>query len=466
MPTTDTVPATFAAALDALGRVSKDVADYRTLDDATLLELNRLAGLERQLVDAHAVVLAGEIAYRSAAALGHDGLAQRAGYRTPEELVRVTARSTGRDASTAVRIGRMVREATDTAAPTEPWLLPLSAAITAGTLPIASADAIRTGLGAPTDGVTAADLADAAAELCAQAATLDPDRLFRKARELRDELDEAGIADRERERHDRRSLRFSRQPDGMGRLIWLLDPESAAIAADLYDRATSPRRGGPRFAPSEDATVDRILTDPRSTEQLASDVFLELLRHGADADDSQLLGSGAPVVTVLVTADTLQHGAGHGYLEGQPDPVSIETVERMLCTATIGTLVFDSSGQPLDLGRDQRLHSRTQRRALAVRDGGCRANCNRPPSWTEVHHIKHWGRDGGETNMVDAILLCRHHHLLFHNNHWEIFLKDSDYWLVPPPDIDPDQTPVLMQSKSPAWKQLTRAPDPAHKHTH
>ena len=466
MRTTDTLPATFAAALDALARVSKDAADYRSLDDATLLELTRLAALERQLVDAHAVVLAGEIDHRSAATLGHDGLAQRAGYRTPEELIRVSTRSTGREAATAIRIGRMVREAADSAAPTEPWLLPLSAAITAGTLPIASADAIRTGLGVPTDGVTAAELADAAALLCAQAATLDADHLFRKARELRDELDEAGIADRERERRDRRSLRFSRQPDGMGRLTWLLDPESAAVAADLYDRATSPRRGGPRFAASEDATVDRIMTDPRTTEQLASDVFLELLRHGSDADDSQLLGTGAPVVTVLVAADALERGTGHGHIEGQTDPVSMETVERMLCTATIGTLVFDPSGQPLDLGRDQRLHSRAQRRSLAVRDGGCRANCDRPPSWTEVHHIKHWGRDHGETNMVDAILLCRHHHLLFHNNHWEIFLKHGDYWLVPPPDIDPNQTPVLMQSKSPAWKQLMRAPDPKHEHAH
>ena len=45
--------------------------------------------------------------------------------------------------------------------------------------------------------------------------------------------------------------------------------------------------------------------DDRSTEQLASATFTELLRHGAAADSSQLLGSRAPVVRILINADTL-----------------------------------------------------------------------------------------------------------------------------------------------------------------
>jgi hypothetical protein len=364
-----------------------------------------------------------------------------------------------------VRVGRLLRDAASApdpitgkpAVPSQPWLQPVAAAITTGSLPIASADAIRTGLGEPGEGVTVAALTHAAASLCAEATALDADRIFRRARELRDELDAAGIADRERERRDRRSLRFVRQVDGMSRLTWLLDPESAAVAVELYDRATSPRRGGPRFATAQQETADRILADTRTTEQLASDVFLELLRQGAAADSTHLLGTGAPTVRVLVAADALNAREGSGRLEGQPDPVSIETVERMTCSGTTTPIVFDSVGQPLDLGREQRLFTRRQRVALAARDGGCRfPGCERPPSWAEAHHVHHWGRDNGRTDIAAGILLCRHHHLLLHNNHWEITRQAGDYWLVPPPDLDPGQVPILMPSKSAALRGLLR----------
>lgn len=468
MPSSSTLVADFTAAIDALTAVSREVGAYRGVDDATIIELNRLSSVERQLADTHAALIAGEIAQRSAPALGQSGLAQRQGFRTPEELVRVTSRSTVREASEAVRVGRMVREAQaaaepdpltgELAVPSEPWLRTVTEAITAGILPIASADAIRSGLGQPGEGVTDVLLADAAAQLCAEALMLDADRLFRRARELRDELDEAGIADRERQRHQHRSLRFSKLPDGMARISWLLDPESAAVAADLYDRATSPRRGGPRFVGSEaEAKAESILADSRTTEQLASDVFLELLRQGSGADSSQLLGSGAPSVRVLVTAKALDERFGHGRLEGQPDPISIESVERIVCSASIVPVVFDDNGQALDVGREQRLFTRRQRIALAARDGGCRVGgCDRPPSWTEAHHVKHWGRDHGRTDVVDGILICRHHHLLIHNNHWEIIRKGADYWLVPPPDVDPAQKPQLMPSKSKALGDLMR----------
>lgn len=451
MPLTDTLESTFAVALDALARVSKSALDYRALDDRALLELGRLAGLERQLVDAHAAVIAGEIERRSAPSLGHAGLAQRSGYRTTEELVRVSTRSTGRDAATAVRVGRMVREATDTSQPTEPWLLPVSEAVVAGTLPIASADAIRSGLGGPTESVPASSLADAAARLCAEAATLDPDRLYRRARELRDELDAAGIPDRESDRRARRSLRLRSNPDGSGELVWRFDPETAAIVTDLYDRATSPRRGGPRFV--DMAQADSIAADERTTEQLASDVFLELLRQGADADDSQLLGSGAPSIRVLVAA-----GASHGFIEGQSDPISAASIERLACSGSTVTIRVDAAGQPLDLGREQRLHNRAQRIALAARDGGCRMpNCDRPPSWCEAHHISHWRRDHGDTSVENGILLCRHHHLLVHNNGWEITRTGATYWLIPPHTVDASRQPRPMPSKSRAMRELMRA---------
>jgi hypothetical protein len=440
-----TSSAAFATAAAALESAPLSGSAYGGASEADLLALSREAARVRQLADAHLAIIAGEIARRSAPELGGSGMAQRLGLRTPEELVRVTTRSTAREAAAAVRVGRIVDS------PDQPWLAPVAEAMVEGRLPIASVDAIRAGLGAPAEGVTEASLTDAAAQLCASGAALDPDRLQRRARELRDDLDEAGIADRESARRSQRSLRFSRLPDGNSRAVWIMDPETSAVFGALYDRATSPRRGGPRFVGADDRkSADRILNDDRTTEQLASDVFLELLRHGADADSSELLGSGGAVIALHVSTESLTTRSGHGYIEGQADPVSIQTLERLACSGATVEVTFGADGQPLDVGREQRLYTRRQRRALAARDGGCVApGCDRPPSWTEAHHIKHWARDRGRTDIADGVLLCRHHHLLFHNNGWEIDRIGGDYWLVPPLSVDPAQQRILLETKSP-----------------
>lgn len=294
-----------------------------------------------------------------------------------------------------------------------------------GTLSVGAADSIRAGIGEPSTGVSESDLAEAIGLLCAEAATLDADRLFRRARELRNELEGASIAESESEseteteRRNARSLAITRLPDGMSRLTWLMDPETAAIATDLWDRATSPRRGGPRFvdAGSQDPErAKRIIDDHRSTVQLASDVFAELLRQGATADSFELLTSGTPVVHLLVLKSAL------------------------------------------DIGREHRLYTRKPRRALAIRDGGCMfPGCDRPPSWTEAHHTKHWRRDRGGTDIADGILLCRHHHLLCHNNHWEIQRVDDGFVLIPPVDVHRDQVPIPLPSKSAALRELRAA---------
>ncbi len=439
----------FAATIAAIETVPLSVDGYGDLVDSELLALSREASRVRQLADAHIAVIAGEIARRSARELGSSGLAQRLGLRTADELVRVTNGSTSREAMAAVRVGRVI------VTPEQPWLAPVSRAVVDGSLPVASADAIRAGLGSPTAGVSEAVLTDAAAQLCADVAALDPDRLQRRARELRDQLDEAGVAEREAARRSQRSLRFSRLPDGMTRAVWLMDPETSAVFGNVYDRATSPRRGGPRFVSDDaQALTEKILADERTTEQLASDVFLELLRHGSDADSSALLGTGGASVIVHVEATLLATRAGHGYIEGQHDPVSIDTIERLACSGGVTEVTFDSQGQPLDLGREERLYSRRQRRALAARDGGCVApGCDRPPSWTEAHHINHWARDGGRTDIADGILLCRHHHLLFHNNGWEIERVGGDYWLLPPRSVDPTQQRIRLESKNPVRRR-------------
>ncbi|MEB0292646.1 HNH endonuclease signature motif containing protein, partial [Cryobacterium sp. 10C2] len=127
-----------------------------------------------------------------------------------------------------------------------------------------------------------------------------------------------------------------------------------------------------------------------------------------------------------------------GVIEGTAVTVSAETLERNRCDSGLLDVTFDDHGHGVDLGREQRTFSPAQRAALSLRDGGCMwPGCDRPPSWTETHHIQHWKDDTGQTNLDQGILLCRADHLRLHNEHWHITRDDTgQYWLTPPPGLD------------------------------
>jgi hypothetical protein len=230
------------------------------------------------------------------------------------------------------------------------------------------------------------------------------------------------------------------------------------VVVTAYDGATSPRRGGPRFVgPDELARAETLIGDPRTTEQIAVDAFVELVRLGADAAP-EIVGTQPPAVRILVTDHDLARRAGRGWIEGQTSPLSISTVERELCNRGTVPIHFDSVGQIVNVGRDRRLFTPRQRIGLAVRDGGCRfPGCDRPPSWCEAHHVDEWFRDHGRTDIADGILLCRHHHLLIHNNEWRVTRQGADYFLVPPPSVDPARRPIAAPPKTHVVQRALRA---------
>jgi hypothetical protein len=79
--------------------------------------------------------------------------------------------------------------------------------------------------------------------------------------------------------------------------------------------------------------------------------------------------------------------------------------------------------------------------------------CDRPPSWTEAHHIDHWEEHHGRTDIDDGVLLCRFCHLLVHNRGWRITRTGGRYFLERPDDHGiPRRTPL--PSRSPAAQRL------------
>jgi hypothetical protein len=461
----------FRAAADALAGVPSFVEEYRALDESELLAINdECAAMERLLATRRALI-AGEVAHRSRASLGGDGLARRSGHRTVDSFLKHTAGLSGQQALTATRAGVLLGELADAgrideatgevSTPSQPWMAPVGAAITSGALSTVAAEVIGAGLGSPNSAVGVDALCFAAELLVAEAiAGTDPDRLRVRARELRDELDVGGVPLREDERRAVRRLVHFERPAGGGRAIWDMDPETYASFKDFYDRAVSPKIRGARFVSTTQSDIARrIENDGRTIGQLASDTLLQILCQGMDADTTFMLGSGAPVIRITVAEKALETGIGLGFVDGLSDPVSIRSVDRLLCSADTIRLGFGADGTVLDIGREHRLFSRRQREALAVKFGGCaHPGCDRPPSWCEAHHIKHWLRDRGRTEIGNGILLCKHHHLKYHNEGWEI---DRDragaYWLIPPHAIDPKQTPVRMPMRSRALRELARA---------
>jgi hypothetical protein len=411
-------------------------------DDALMGAQRSLASALKEIESASALV-AAEISLRSSRELGYSGLAARQGLRSGAELVQKLTGSSLGDARKLVRVGTVVASAAEG----EPWLEPALA------LPVASVDVIRTGLGTPTSAVSADDLAGAARVLAEAARELDVDAIARLARETRADLDVNSVGLLEEERRQQRFLRLTPLPTGMTRVTGLLDPESAAIVVSAVDAITAPRRGGPRFV-SDDAQAEPEIRDDRTVDQLMVDALVDIVSVALKAPSGKLFGKRQPGVRVLVTLDDLNSGEGAAHIEGQTEPVSVETARRRACEVGILPIGFDKNGKGMDLGRSERYHDSRQRNVIAARDGGCIIpGCPCPPGWCEVHHILPWG-EGGGTSVEDGVLLCRFHHLMTHNLGGRIAREGSDYFLIPPTSMDRAQVPVLLPSKSRVLRRL------------
>lgn len=154
----------------------------------------------------------------------------------------------------------------------------------------------------------------------------------------------------------------------------------------------------------------------RPFRERAADSLVQLCSQSLG--ESQERDPDLATVVCHVDAGTLAGLAGDAEL-GSGQQLSTETALRLACDCRFQFVKENENGEAIGLGRTTRIIPPWLRRALRLRDGGCRfPGCQRT-RWVDRHHIVHWAH-GGTTDPANCIQLCRFHHRLLHEDRWEI----------------------------------------------
>ena len=315
-------------------------------------------------------------------------------------------------------------------------------AVTAGELSAAHAAVLAQGVhDLPAQTTVAAEPV-----LLEAARRLDPPRLRRLVAHLREVADPAGAAAQAQRQHERRGIWLSPTVAGMVAIDGLLEPEAGETLLVALEPLARPANA----------------EDQRSGAQRRADALAELARRALEGGRLPQTGGVRPQLTVTVELASLlgQHSTPGGE-GGWIGPLPAETCRRLACDAALTRAITrhhdDGNGggglagrlraavallppalggarcELLDLGRATRVVSAAQRRALAVRDGGCSfPNCDRPLAWCEAHHLRHW-LHGGPTDLANLALLCRTHHRAVHEAGWQIHRHPGGDLTAAPP---------------------------------
>src|SRR5262245_36012240 len=221
------------------------------------------------------------------------------------------------------------------------------------------------------------------ATLLDRATTSSPEQFSRHCRDLITRLErDGGLARNEQQRRDTRVTRKV-TPDGMHHLNGVFHPElGAKIFKALDDEVAK------LVAAGNDRSIDRT--------QLAAEALGNLIAAG-----SQELRPGEAEILVLTDQTTLDHGV-HDHSVCETDTGAVlppETVRRLCCQGRIVPVIV-VDGVPVNIGREQRLANRAQRRALRAMYRTCGfAGCDVPFNRCEIHHVLPF-RLGGPTDLA------------------------------------------------------------------
>jgi hypothetical protein len=199
------------------------------------------------------------------------------------------------------------------------------------------------------------------------------------------------------------------------------------------DPTQAPRTSG---TPSQ----EQIEGDHRSVGQRNHDALIAI---GRSVLSSKELGqhNGLPVsIIVSTTLQDLESARGSAVTAGGT-LLPMATTIRMASHAHHYLAIYDKhTREPLYLGRTKRCASPAQRMMLLNRDLGCtHPGCPVPGYGTQVHHIKGWAKDHGETNIDLEVLACPADNRLAEQG-WTVRIRaDGIVEWIPPPHLDTGQ---------------------------
>jgi hypothetical protein len=240
--------------------------------------------------------------------------------------------------------------------------------------------------------------------LVGAAETLDPGAVRTLTQATRLRLDPDGVLADDNHAHERRWFECDQTYGGVFVLRGELDAEAGALVKTAIDALSHGMSRG----------------ETRSGSQRRADALVDLAATQLRCGDHRDVHGQRPHLTVTVHADTLRADTRQAGADAQPaelrgvGPIHPETARRIACDAvrtvvTIAPPADDSVAMagtrvmPLSVGRATRTIPAHIRTALHLRDQGCRfPGCDRPPAWTDGHHIIHWS-DGGPTELENLV---------------------------------------------------------------
>jgi hypothetical protein len=267
-------------------------------------------------------------------------------------------------------------------------------------------------------------------EILLEAATeLNARDLRRLSKVMEQFLDPDGAEPREEAAQRKRCAHLRPNGDGTQTLQWTDTDEQMALLQAALEPLSGPRTG-------PDGEKDTRSPAVRRADALA-DLVSQVLRHG----DLPTSRGARQHLVVTVTEQNLRTGRGLG-ITATGEHLSAAAVRRISCDADITAIRLDTNGVPLSMGRSRRTVSPQQWHALVVRDRGCVfPNCDRPPAWTQAHHIIHWSQ-AGATDLSNLCLVCDRHHDAIHHGGWDVEMaEDGRPQLRPPQWTDPGRIP-------------------------
>jgi len=253
--------------------------------------------------------------------------------------------------------------------------------------------------------------------LVADAQRLDPDQLRRRARRVLEmvEPDQATVdahedqlvRDEEEAARDKCSLTLHDNADGTTTGHFTVPTLAAAFLRKAIESMTAPRRMR-LSSPALGSAQPPPTFDWRKRRGLA---FAELLER---IPVDHLHPKTAATVVVTIDHAALSEALKVANLD-TGDVISAGEARRLACNAGILPAVLSERSVTLDLGRESRLFTESQRVAAGLTHDTCAADgCERPYAWCELHHQEPWSR-GGRTDLRDAVPLCHWHHQRIHD---------------------------------------------------